>query len=90
MTSDAGTPPNDRPTLISSGLVVHLQVPELVLQDDRHLLRILRAQPRRDHDAGMIGAERDVEMVLAGQAVGGGVLTARTTTWRIAVSVHSS
>ena len=56
-----------------SGLGVHLEVPELVLQDDRHLLRILRAQPRRDHDARMIGAERDVEMVLAGQAVRRGV-----------------
>ena len=55
------------------GLVVHLQVPELVLQDDRHLLRILRAQSRRYHHAGMVGAERQIEVVLAGQAVGGGI-----------------
>ena len=30
------------------GVLGDRQVPELVLEDDRHLLRILRAQPRRD------------------------------------------
>ena len=50
-------------------LVGHLEVPELMLQDDRHLLRILRAQPVRQPDALGGGVEGDEEMMLAGHAL---------------------
>ena len=49
------------------------QIPELVLQDDRHRLRILRAHALRQPHARRRGGERDLEMVLAGQAVLGRV-----------------
>ncbi len=57
-----------------SGRFIHRKLPELVLQHDGHFLRILRLQSRRHHYARMVGAERQVEMVLAGQPVGGHVL----------------
>jgi hypothetical protein len=60
-------------TRVEPGFLVHPQVPELVLQDDGHLLRILRAQPRRDDHAGVVGPEGDIEMMLAGQAVDRGM-----------------
>src|SRR3546814_19730794 len=43
--------------------------PELVLDDDRHLLRILRPEIVGNLDAGIGGAERDVEVMRARQAV---------------------
>ena len=49
--------------------MVELQVPELVLQDDRHLLRILRAQPGGDHDSRIRRAKRDIEMMTARQTM---------------------
>src|SRR6478735_852301 len=51
----------------------NLEVPELVLQDDCHLLRILREQPRRQLDALGPGQKGDEEMVFARQAMRGGV-----------------
>ena len=51
----------------------HHQIPELVLQDDGHLFRILRQQPWRNIHAFGGGQEGDEEMVLAGQAMLGGV-----------------
>jgi hypothetical protein len=47
----------------------HHQIPELMLQDNRHLFRILREQPRRQFDAFGSGQERDVEMMLSGKAM---------------------
>src|SRR5262249_16713434 len=49
------------------------QIPELVLQNDRHLLRILLAQARRYPHAGRARVERDVEMVLAREPILGRV-----------------
>jgi len=49
------------------------QVPKLVLQDDGHFLGILRARPLRQADAVCAGIEGHKEMVVAGQAVLGGV-----------------
>ena len=49
-------------------LIRHLQVPELVLQDDGHLVRILFLEALRDHNPLCSGIEGDVEMVLAGKA----------------------
>ena len=69
MTNLDGTPPNDSPTWIDWAFVVEGEVPELVLQDDGHFLRILRADPLRDLHAGVIGAECDIEMVAAGQTL---------------------
>jgi hypothetical protein len=51
----------------------HHQVPELVLENDRHFFRILREQPRRQFDALRGGKKRNEEMMLPGQAVLGGV-----------------
>ena len=67
-------------------LVADLQIPELVLQDDGHLLRILLAQPRRQPHALGRGVEGDVEMMLARQALLGGVgqhvrTTPRSASW---------
>ena len=45
------------------------QIPELMLQHDRHFFRILRAQARRNLHAGRAGVERDEEVMLARQAV---------------------
>ena len=50
------------------GLVGHLEIPELVLQDDGHFLRVLRAQRGRQPHALGGGVEGDEEMMLAGQA----------------------
>jgi len=44
----------------------------LVLQHDRHLFGMAAAQPGRDLDARIVGAEGHVEMVLARQACGCG------------------
>ncbi len=46
------------------------EIPELVLQHDGHLFRILLAQARRELHAGRARIERDVEMMLARQAAG--------------------
>ncbi len=43
--------------------VAHLQIPELVLKDNRHFFREAFEQAARDRDAGRIGFEGDVEMV---------------------------
>ena len=64
-------PPKDRPT--SKAVLGHHQVPELVLQDDSHLLWILLAHARRQPHAVGPGVEGDVEVVLARQAVLGGI-----------------
>ena len=65
--SFSGMPPNDRPT--SKPVSLTLEIPELVLQDDGHLLGILRAQPVRHAHAVGVGVEGDVEMMVAGQAL---------------------
>ena len=49
------------------------EIPELMLQDDGDVLRMLRAQAVRHLHAVGLGIERDVEMMLAGQAVFRGV-----------------
>src|SRR3546814_2734369 len=49
--------------------LVQFQVPELVLDDDGHFVRILRAQMLRQPHVRMIGAECDVEMMVARQAM---------------------
>src|SRR3546814_14824194 len=50
-------------------LVAHFEAPELVLQHDGHLAGVALAQRVRNLAVEMIGAEGDVEMVAAGQAV---------------------
>ena len=69
--SRSGMPPKDRPTSKRSSS--HRQVPELVLEDDRHLFRILRQQPRRQLHALGLRHEGDEEMMLARQAMLGGI-----------------
>ena len=61
----SGTPPNDRPT--SNTVVADDQVPELMLQDDRHGFGILRAHALGQPHAGRRGGKCDLEMMLAGQ-----------------------
>src|SRR5262249_46287058 len=53
---------------------MHHQVPELVLQDDGHLLRVLRHQARRQLHPFCLGQERNVEMMIAGQTALGRVV----------------
>src|SRR5690606_25175497 len=48
--------------------VAHLQTPILELDDDRHLLRILLAQPAWDAHYGRSGKEGDEEVVVSGTA----------------------
>ena len=55
------------------GIVVDRQIPELVLQHDGHGLRILRPHPVRQPHAGRRSVEGDLEMVVARQAVLGGI-----------------
>src|SRR3546814_15730851 len=50
-------------------LVAHFEAPELVLQHDGHLAGVALAQRVRNLAVEMIGAEGDVELVAAGQAV---------------------
>ena len=54
-------------------VVADFQIPELVLEDDGHLLRILPEQPLGNAHAIGLGGEGDVEMVLARQALFDGV-----------------
>ena len=44
------------------------EIPVLVLQNDRHLFGILRAQILRQFHAGIAAAEADVEMMRAREA----------------------
>src|SRR3546814_17919010 len=46
---------------------IHFQVPELVLQNDRHLVGEALAQAGRDRNAWRTGLEGDVEMMAARQ-----------------------
>ncbi len=55
--------------LTEKASLVDFEVPELVLQDDRHLVGIALQHRRRDDHARRLGLERDVEMMLARQAV---------------------
>ena len=55
------------------GLLGHREVPELMLQDDGHVLRILRPHAFGKPHAGRRGAEGDLEMMLAGKAILGDV-----------------
>ena len=72
------------------GVLRDAEIPELVLQDDRHVLRVFLAQPLRHAHAREIRAERDVEMMVAGQAVPGGVgETLRTTPLRASCTRRS-
>ncbi len=48
------------------------QVPELVLEDDRHFLRVARLETRRHPHAFGAGVESDEEMMLAREPLGGG------------------
>ena len=57
----------------AEALVVNLQIPELMLQDDRHFVRILGAQFGRQPNAFRRCPERDVKMVVPRQPVPGGV-----------------
>ena len=47
----------------------HGKIPVLMLQDDRHVLRVFLAQTVRHSYPGEVGAERDVEVMVAGKAV---------------------
>jgi hypothetical protein len=67
--SIAGTPPKDSPTEKLPARAVHRQIPELVLEHDRHLLRVACPQMAGHGDARMVGAEGEVEMMLTGQPV---------------------
>ena len=49
-------------------VVVHMQVPVLMLQHDRHFLLVLLPQFLGDADGRMLCVERNVEVVLARQA----------------------
>src|SRR5262249_21809174 len=51
----------------------HLQVPELMLEHDCHLFRILRAHAGRKAHALGAGVKRNIEMMLARQTILGGV-----------------
>jgi hypothetical protein len=51
----------------------HHQVPELVLQDDGHFRWILREHAWRQAHAVRAGVEGNVEVMLSGQTVLGGV-----------------
>ena len=64
--SRSGTPLKERPT--SKAASVTVEIPELVLQDDGHLGRILRLEAGGDAHARMLRVEGDEEVVLAGQA----------------------
>ena len=55
------------------GVLGDAEVPELVLEDDGHVLRVLLAKRLLHAHARGLGAERDVEMVLAHQPVPGRV-----------------
>jgi hypothetical protein len=52
-----------------AGFLEHLQVPELMLQDNGHFPWVLSPQPRRHDDPGMVGKECQIEMVITWQAV---------------------
>ena len=52
--------------------VGNLQIPELMLDDDGHLLRIAFLQIAGYADAGSVGEKGDVEVVIARQGAGGG------------------
>ena len=54
-------------------IVADREIPELVLQHDGHRLRILRPHPLGQPHARRHGVECDLEMVLARQAVLGGI-----------------
>jgi len=51
------------------GVVADVEVPELVLEHDRHLVRMLLAQALRQAHARRGGPEGDVEMMLAREPV---------------------
>ena len=70
-TSRSGMPPNDRPTSKRSSVTTRSQ--NWCCRMIGHLFRILRQQPRRQLHALGGGQEGDEEMMLAGQAVLGGV-----------------
>ena len=67
----SGTPPNEKSDF--EFFFVHLQIPELMLKDDRHFLGILRAQAVRHVHAVSTCIERNVKMMVAGQALLGGI-----------------
>ena len=58
---------------ILEGVLADLQIPELMLEHDRHFFRKLRAQPVGNAQARRARVEGDEEMMLAGQAVAGNV-----------------
>ncbi len=64
------------------------QVPELVLEHDGHFVGVLLLQPRGEAHARRIGAEGDVEMVLARKPVLGGILPAPCARRRSAPAAH--
>ena len=55
------------------GLIADGEIPELMLQDDRHFARVLRAHAIGKPHARRHRAERNLEMMIAGQAVLGGI-----------------
>ena len=55
------------------GVLGDAEIPELMLEDDGHLLRVLFAQAVRQANAGKIRPERDVEMVFARKPVLAGI-----------------
>jgi hypothetical protein len=67
-TSFSGLSEKDRP--ISNSDSAHLQVPELMLHDDRHLFRIAFLQRGRNPHAGGFCQEGDEEMMVARQVTG--------------------
>ena len=66
--------------------VVDGEVPELVLENDRHALGVILAQPLGDGHAGVTGIEGNIEVMIAGKAglftrAGRGRTTPRSASW---------
>ena len=49
------------------------EIPELVLEHDRHFLRVLVAQALGQAHAGMLGREGNIEVMVAWKSVLGGL-----------------
>jgi hypothetical protein len=49
------------------------EIPELVLQHDRHVGRILLAHARGEAHAGVTGVKADIEVMFSRQAARGGI-----------------
>ena len=71
-------------------ILLDLQAPELVLQDDRHFFGILFLEEIGNVDAGKMRLEGQIEMMGADQSLRLDMRNASRTTPRSAVSVRAS